>query len=193
MLVGLPVAIALLVQAVEPAAAAPVPARAARPAYGPAPPPAAKPKRKASARTAEGCRTAPPRHDATEIVVCAERPQGYRLNPDIVAAKRAMRNDVRGKPPALMKDTTCASVGPAGCIGAGAGINLIGAALTAMQMAGKLSRGESIGNMFVTTPEPTEYDLYVAAKRRREAEEAAIAVTAAAKARAGAAAPNKKQ
>ena len=97
-----------------------------------------------------------------------------------------MRNDVRGKPTAHMKDTNCASVGPAGCIGAGAGINLLGAALTAMQMADKLSRGESIGGMFVTTPEPTEYDLYVAAKRRREAEEAAAAAKAAAKAKSAA-------
>jgi hypothetical protein len=76
---------------------------------------------------------------------------------------------VRGKPTAHMKDTTCASVGPAGCIGAGAGINLLAAALTAAQMAEKLARGESIGSMFVTTPEPTEYDLYVAAKKQREA------------------------
>jgi hypothetical protein len=36
--------------------------------------------------------------------------------------------------------------------------------------------------MFVTTPEPSEYDLYVAAKRRREAEEAAAAAKAKAKA-----------
>jgi hypothetical protein len=40
-------------------------------------------------------------------------------------------------------------------------------------MADRLSKGEEIGSMFVTTPEPTEYELYVAAKKRREAEEAA--------------------
>ena len=172
---GLPIAIALLAQA-------------AQPAYGPTPPPpAAKAKPKPAApKPVEGCRTPPPSHDATEIIVCAERPQGYRLDPDIQTAKRAMRNDRRGKPTAHMKDTNCASVGPAGCIGAGAGINLLGAALTAVQMADKLSRGESIGGMFVTTPEPTEYDLYVAAKRQREAEEAAAAAKPAAKAKSAA-------
>jgi len=128
-----------------------------------------------AAPTAQGCRTPPPSATATEIVVCAERPQGYRLNRDVVAAKRGKRNDVRGMPTAHMKESNCASVGPAGCIGAGAGINLLGAALTAAEMAAKLARGESIGSMFVTTPEPTEYELYVAAKRRREAEEAAAA------------------
>jgi len=168
--IGLSVAIALLAQAAPPPAVA------------------ATPERKVpAAKTAEGCRTAPPSHDATEIIVCAERPQGYRLNPDVVAAKRARRNDVRGKPTAHMKDNNCASVGPAGCIGAAAGINLLGAALTAAEMAAKLARGVSIASMFVTTPEASEYDLYLAAKRRREAEEAAAAAQAAAKLRAAAA------
>jgi hypothetical protein len=190
MLIGLPVAIALLAPAVGPAAAPPTSQPPADRAYGPTPPPAPKPKPKVAATTtAEGCRTAPPSHDTTEIIVCAERPQGYRLDPDVRKAKRAMRNDVRGKPTAHMKDTTCASVGPAGCIGAGGGINLIGAALTAAQMAEKLARGESIGSMFVTTPEPTEYDLYVAAKKQREAEQAAAAAALKAKVKLGATAP----
>ncbi|HEY0165288.1 MAG TPA: hypothetical protein VGB39_07940 [Sphingomicrobium sp.] len=179
MLIGLPVAIALLAQAVEPAVTAPPSKSTAAQAYGPTPPPAPKPKPKVAATTAaNGCRTAPPSHDATEIVVCAERPQGYRLDPDVRKAKRAMRNDVRGKPTAHMKDRTCASVGPAGCIGAGAGINLLAAALTAAQMAEKLARGESIGSMFVTDPQQSEYDLYVAARRQREAVEAEAAAKA---------------
>jgi hypothetical protein len=186
---GLSVAIALSAQAAgAPAAAAP-PAPIASPANGPGPPLAAKPPPKAPvlAKPADSCRTAPPSAEATEIVVCAERPQGYRLNPDVMAAKRGARSDVRGKPTAHMKDTGCASVGPAGCIGAAAGVNLVGAALTAVEMAAKLARGESIGEMFVTTPESTEYERYVAAKRRREAAEAEAAALAAAKAKAAAA------
>ena len=162
MLPGLSLAIALLAQAAEAPQAAQVAPQAAP--------------------SSQGCRTPPPSATATEIVVCAERPHGYRLDRDVVAAKRGMRNDVRGKPTAHMKESNCASVGPAGCIGAGAGINLLGAALTAAEMAAKLARGESIGSMFVTTPEPTEYDLYVAAKRRREAEEAAATASSKAKA-----------
>jgi hypothetical protein len=128
----------------------------------------------ASATAAERCRTPPPTADATEIVVCAERPQGYRLNPDVRAAKKGSRGDVQNRPTAHMKDTTCTVVGTMPCHGA-ATINLLGAALTAVEMASKLSRGENVGSMFVTRPEASEYELYVAAKRRREAAEAAAA------------------
>ena len=176
MLAGLTVALALLAQA---AGANPA-------AYGPQPPPAAKPKPKPPAAKTDGCRTAAPSADATEIIVCAERPQGYRIDPDVRAAKRHSRSGRPSRSTAHMKDTACASVGPAGCIGTGAGINLLGAALTAAEMASKLARGESIASMFVTTPEPTEYDLYVAAKRQREAEEAAAAAKLQAAATAGA-------
>jgi hypothetical protein len=68
-----------------------------------------------------------------------------------------------------------------------AGINLIGAALTAAEMAKRLSQGKEIGSMFITDPHPSEYQLYLAAKARREQEEAqkkAVAAAAAAKARA---------
>ncbi|HEX5258246.1 MAG TPA: hypothetical protein VFW35_05630, partial [Sphingomicrobium sp.] len=36
-----------------------------------------------------------PSTDGREIVVCTERPQGYRLNPDIMEAKREMRSGGR--------------------------------------------------------------------------------------------------
>jgi hypothetical protein len=52
-----------------------------------------------------------------------------------------------------------------------AGINLIGVALTAAQMAERLAKGQEIGSMFVTDPHPSEYQLYVEAKKRREAKE----------------------
>ena len=98
-------------------------------------------------------------------------------------AKREMRSGGRPKRPDRLKDTSCETVGPAGCIGAGAGINLIGAALTAAEMAARLSRGQEIGSMFVTDPQPTEYQLYQEAKQRREAKEAAAAAAAKAKAK----------
>ena len=178
--IGLSVAIAIFAQAAGPAASA-----------APTTPPAATPAPTAAAtKTDNACRTAPPSADATEIVVCAERSQGYRLDPDVMAAKRGARSDVRGKPTAHMKDNGCASVGPAGCIGAAAGVNLIGAALTAAEMAAKLARGESIGQMFVTTPEPNEYQRYLAAKRQREAAEAEAAALAAVKAKAAPAPSN---
>jgi hypothetical protein len=67
------------------------------------------------------------------------------------------------------------------------GINLIGAALTAGEMAERLAKGEEVGSMFVTDPHPSEYQLYQMAKERREAEEAQKAADIKAKARAAAA------
>src|SRR5215210_7790938 len=96
---GLPVAIALLVAAPGVAAAPPAPS----PSYGPPapPPPAPKPPVK---RAGAGCATPTPKADTREIVVCAERPQGYRLDPDVIEAKREMRSG-RRKPPERFADT----------------------------------------------------------------------------------------
>jgi hypothetical protein len=52
-----------------------------------------------------------------------------------------------------------------------AGINLVAAAATAAEMAKRLATGEEIGSMFVTDPHPSEYQLYLYAKARREADE----------------------
>ena len=168
---GLFVAIALSVQAAGGAPAAEISAAPSETAAD-----------TATTAAAERCRTPPPTADATEIVVCAERPQGYRLNPDVRAAKKGSRGDVQNRPTAHMKDTSCTVVGTMPCHGA-ATINLLGAALTAVEMASRLSRGENVGEMFVTRPEASEYELYIAAKRQREAAEAeaAAALKSAAK------------
>lgn len=163
MLAGLLVGVALLV---EPATAAPA-----------EPPPATA----TQAQAPERCPTLANAQPG-EIVVCAERPQGYRLDPDILEANRAKRSG-RPKRPERMRDTSCASVGPAGCMASG-GINLLGAALSAAQMAARLAQGKEVGSMFKTTPEPTEYQLYVEAKRTREAAEAEAAAVTAAEAKA---------
>ena len=118
------------------------------------------------------------------IVICAERPRGYRINPDILEARREMKSGGAPRPnnPTLRPD--CATVGPMPCTTAG--ISLIGVALTAAEMAARLSQGKEIGSMFKTDPHPSEYQLYEMAKARREAEEAA-AGAARAKAKAEAA------
>src|SRR4051794_26779316 len=66
---GLSVAIALLVQA------------GTAPAYGP-PAPAPPATRPAAKKVEESCASAP--HKPDQIVVCAQKPQGYRLNPDVI-------------------------------------------------------------------------------------------------------------
>ena len=129
----------------------------------------------------ERCAAPPPTMEPGEIFVCAPRPQGYRLNPDVMEAKRQLRSG-RPKRPERMRDTSCASVGPFGCT-PGTGIDLIGGAIVAATMAARAARGENVGRMFVTDPQPTEYELYVEAKRIREAKEAEAAAKAKTKAK----------
>lgn len=149
---ALPVAIALL-------SAAPASS------YGP-PAPAAAPGKPAAKRAEQGCATQTPKADAHEIVVCAERPQGYRLDPDVIEAKREMRSG-RRKPPERFVDKTCATIGPMGCRFE-PGVNLVDAALTLATMVDRAVKGENVGRMFITDPQPDEYQLYLEAKRRRE-------------------------
>ncbi|MEO6360493.1 MAG: hypothetical protein ABIO43_07980 [Sphingomicrobium sp.] len=107
--------------------------------------------------------------DPGEVLVCAARPHGYRIDPDVLAAKKAKRGGGRPKPPDRMVDTSCKVVGPMGC--GSHGIDLLGAALTLAKMADKVSKGENIGGMFITDPHLSEYQLYQQAKREREAKE----------------------
>ena len=131
-------------------------------------------------REAAGQECPPPSADSRVIVVCTQRPQGYRLNPDIMEAKREAHSAGRPVRPGGSVMPDCVHVGPAPCVNAG--INLIGMALTAAQMAERLAKGEEVGSMFVTDPHPSEYQLYQMANARREAEEAEKAAARKAKA-----------
>ena len=185
---GLPIAIALLAQA---AAADIAPSNAA---YGPAPPPAPKLASAPVKDPARDC-SAPPNKDpnAREIVVCAVRPQGYRLDPDVLAARRMQKQGDAGRPRnrhETFVNHDCATIGPMGCRGV-ATINLIQVASTLATMGDRLSKGQEVGSMFQTDPHPSEYQLYLEAKKRREAEQAdkaAKAKTAEAQAAVAAAA-----
>ncbi|HEY4070918.1 MAG TPA: hypothetical protein VGM04_05105 [Sphingomicrobium sp.] len=103
------------------------------------------------------------------IVICVERPQGYRLDPDVMEAKRETKDAGRPVRPGGKVTPDCTNVGPAPCVSAG--VNLIGAALTAAEMAKRAAKGEEVGSMFLTDPHPTEYQLYQMSKQRRQAEE----------------------
>ena len=166
---GLSLAIALLVGVAD---AAPGDAQTGQPGQNP----------EAPAKAANGCGPAPASIEPGEIFVCAPRPQGYRIDPDVLEAERAKRRG-KLKRPERMVDNSCASVGPMGCAGmGGAGIDMLGAAMVLGTMATKAVRGENVGKMFITTPEPTEYELYQEAKRAREAKKAEAAAAAKAKA-----------
>jgi hypothetical protein len=167
MLLALPVALVALAQAASAA-----------------PPAATAPKATSTTPVPDGCRSTLPGADSRVIIVCGQRPQGYRLDPDVIQARREARNHTRPKPPEMMKDNPCATVGPMGCRGGG-GIDLVSAGLVAAQMLAKAAKGENVGKMFVTDPQPTEYQLYQEAKREREQKEAdATAKAAKAAARA---------
>jgi hypothetical protein len=156
-------------------------------AYGPAEPTVPK---AAAKPAADACATPQPAASQREIVICAERPNGYRLNPDIVEARKETRQARAGRlktPAEKMRVDSC-SVGPQGCPQV---FNVIGAALAAVAMAKRVAEGKEIGSMFETTPQPDEYHMYLAAKQRREQREAearAKAIAEAAKAKAKAAA-----
>jgi len=174
MFLGVPVPVVLLAQSVN----------AAPPAASPPVAQSVTPSAKASvASPREDCSPASPGADQRSIVICAQRPNGYRLNPDVMEAKREKRKGEGGPPgrPSIAVQTPC-SVGPQPC--QSAGINLVAAGIAAATMVERAAKGESVGDMFVTDPHPSEYQLYVMAKKRREAREAEEKAEAQAKARA---------
>jgi hypothetical protein len=65
----------------------------------------------------------------------------------------------------------CSTVGPMGCRGVPT-IDLLAAAVTAGKIADRLSKGQEIGSIFITDPHPSEYQLYLEAKKAREEKEA---------------------
>jgi hypothetical protein len=157
--------VAFLALAAAAQAASPAPAPTPQPA------PAAPTATAAQAKTGERqCAEDGQTGSQRAIVICAQRPQGYRINPDILEARRETRSAGRPTRPGGSPRPDCETVGPIPCTSAG--MNLIGAALTAVAMAQRAAKGESVGQMFVTDPQPDEYHLYLMANARREQREA---------------------
>ena len=156
MLSGLPIVLLFAAQA------------AAGRSYGPDLPPAPKPKTETAV---SACAAPVVDKDKGEIFVCAPRPEGYRIDPDVLKASKQARNRTKLRPPERLIDNSCASVGPHGCTTTG--VNLLQAALVLATMAQKAAKGENVGQMFVTDSQLSEYELYQLAKSEREAKEAA--------------------
>ena len=131
--------------------------------------PGAEAEAAAPANDLKACQTPYPDEDDEEIVICVERQQGYRIDPDVSEAKR-QANRQKLKRPERFADKSCASVGGHGC--GTAGINVLAAARTAAEMAERAVTGGNVGEMFITDPQPDEYQLYLQAKREREAKKA---------------------
>jgi hypothetical protein len=174
MTVGTPVALILLAQAVS--AASPPPATPK--AYGPAAPaasapaPAPKPERECANQNADP--------KGNEIVVCAIKPEGYRLPPDIVEARRLKKEGITVRPHnphEAYLDHSCANVGPMGCRGTPT-LNMLAVAATAAEISRRLAAGQDVGSVFETEKSSTDYQLYQVAKKEREQKEAAAAAKA---------------
>lgn len=182
---GLSITLMLSAQAATQAAGA------APPAYGPATMSASAPTTAVPVREAQReCSTPPaPNLNSREIVVCAIKPNGYRLDPDVLAARRLKKQgeSVRPRNPhETYADHSCATVGPMGCRGQPT-IDIFTAGAALAMMADRLSKGQEIGSLFQTTPAKGEYALFLEAKKQREeaeADKAAKAKAAAAQAAA---------
>src|SRR4051794_16334682 len=69
-----------------------------QPVYGPAAPQPVKVP--APVKPAERtCAPGPTERDSQEIVVCAEKPQGYRIDRDVLAARKLKQQQLAGRPP----------------------------------------------------------------------------------------------
>jgi hypothetical protein len=175
-MLGLPAAFLILAQAATQAATSAPP----HPVYGPAAPAPPSPA-PAPTKAAERDCAPQPKPGSNEIVVCAVKPQGYRLPPDVVEARRLKKQGEAGRahnPHETYADHSCANLGPMGCRG-GPTIDLIAIAATAAEISKRLANGQEIGSIFETTPHPSDYQFYQEAKREREAKEAETAAKAA--------------
>jgi len=139
--------------------------------YGPAE--TAPPRTAASAQAPrKDCSPKTPDPNSDTIVVCVVRPEGYRIDPDVLSAKKAKRHADQSRPLSRsekLADSTC-TVGPHGCIDTG--VNLLGVALTAAQVAERVSKGQDVAGVFRTDPQMSEYQYYQMAKAEREKREA---------------------
>jgi hypothetical protein len=135
-----------------------------------------EPSRKKSRVSASACKTALPTEPGV-IVICAQRPEGYRLDPDLLRARKVARDNNGPPRRESMKDGGCQTVGPAGCMNK-AGINILAAAAVAAKMARTALSGGNVGKLFITNPQPSEYDIYVALKADRAEAEAIAAASA---------------
>lgn len=175
MSVGLNLALVLLAQA----STASPPAQGN--AYGPV---AAAPSNPAPVPHDQSQRECAPQNKdprSNAIVVCAVKPDGYRLPPDIVEARRLKKEGVTIRPRnphETFADHSCAHVGPMGCRGAPT-LDMLAVAATAAEISKRMAKGQEIGSIFQTEKSSTDYQYYQMAKKEREEKEAAAAAKAA--------------
>ena len=133
--------------------------------YGPAIP-SAPPETKLQV-VEENCKS----RDPDEIVVCAEKPEGYRIDPSVMEAQREAENASRSASAAIPAAQASCSASPFGCGTGLEGLDLLNVAVVVGTMAVRAAKGEDWTKPFKTGG-PDEYQLYKQAKERREAHDA---------------------
>ena len=126
MLVGILLAAALMGRTADSATA---PAAPPQEVAGPQAP-GSEPAKIVAAEASKDCSPTAPDPNSREVVVCVQKPQGFRIDPDVIAAKKAKREASRGRlktPQDKLRDNSCTVVGAQGCIFAAPGINLLAA------------------------------------------------------------------
>lgn len=114
--------------------------------------------------TDQACRSQDPR----DIVVCAQRGQPYRLDPDVMDANRQVETNNRSATSAIPPAQASCSASPMHCPMGLESLDVANVAIVAATIAVKAAKGEDWKSAFKPGG-PDEYQLYQQAKRRREA------------------------
>lgn len=115
---------------------------------------------------ADPCRS----QDSRDIVVCAQRKQGLRIDTDVVDARRQAEQNARSATATTPAAQANCSQSPQGCGTGLAGLDLANVALVVATTAVKAAKGEDWTKV-LKPGGPDEYQLYLEAKREREARE----------------------
>ena len=109
--------------------------------------------------------------DPREIVVCAQKKQGYRLDPSIMDARQEADRSSRSASAKVPAAQASCSTLPTGCGTGLEGLDLLNVAVVVGTAAVRAGKGDDWLKAF-RTGGPSEYQLYLQAKQRREARQA---------------------
>jgi hypothetical protein len=126
------------------------------------------------AKTTQAVQNACQNRNAREIVVCGQRGQAYRVDPNVMEANREAQTNQRSATSAVPPAQALCSrqpVGPPSGCGEGLGsLDLANVAIVVATTAVKAAKGEEWKSIFRPGGRD-EYQLYQEAKRRRETED----------------------
>lgn len=112
--------------------------------------------------------------EARNIVVCGQRREGFRLDPDVMEAKREVETDSRSASSKVPTAQAACSPQPMGCGKSLDSFDLANVAIVLGTSAIRAAKGEVWTKAFKTGG-PDEYQQYQQAKQRRKAQDAGLA------------------